>query len=146
MAIVTTCWTITMATGTGQNCIDLVSGLRILSILAYIYLTVSYEASSLYTAYNNCLDVLKTRETSFRNWQRVILPEHLAIWSAMDDTPRMKGKEIISVHVARYKIGMSGLVYMLKDFTDCVFGFQDHQHRQRLTKPCWHLKRRPTIL
>jgi hypothetical protein len=75
---------------------------------------------SLYTTYNKCLDVLKTRETSFRNWQRVIHPDHLAKWSAMDDTPRMRGKEIISVHVARYKIGMTGLVDMFKDFTECL--------------------------
>jgi hypothetical protein len=100
------------------------------------YLTVIIKASSLYTAYNNCLDVLKTRETSFRNWQRVIHPEHLAKWSAMDDTPRKKGKEIISVHVARYKIGMFRFVDMFEDFTECAFGFQDHQHRKGLTKPC----------
>jgi hypothetical protein len=54
----------------------------------------------------------------------------------MDDTPRMKGKEIISVHAARYKIGMTGLFDMFKDFTERVFGFQDHQHSKRLTKPC----------
>jgi hypothetical protein len=68
---------------------------------------------SLYIAYNNCLDVLKTRETNFCNWQRAIPPEHLAKWSAMDDTPRMKGKEIISVHIARYKIGMTWLFDMI---------------------------------
>ena len=78
------------------------------------------KASSLYTAYNNCLDVLKTRETSFRNWQRAICSEHLAKWSNMDDTPRMKGKEVISVHIARYKIGMSRLVEMFKGFADCL--------------------------
>jgi len=45
-------------------------------------------------------------------------PEHLVKWSDMDDTPRMKGKEIISVHVAKYKIGMTGLVDIFKDFTE----------------------------
>lgn len=34
----------------------------------------------------------------------------------MDDTPRQKGKTVISVHVARYKIGMSesGFVNILR--------------------------------
>jgi len=94
------------------------------------------KGSSLSIAYNNCLDVLKTRETKFRNWQKIIPPEHLVKWLAMEDTPQMKGKEVISVHVARYKIGMTRLVDMFKDFTECFFGFQDHRHRERLTKPC----------
>ena len=34
-------------------------------------------------------------------------PEHLAKWSAMDDTPGKDGKKIMSVHVARYKKGIS---------------------------------------
>jgi hypothetical protein len=34
-------------------------------------------------------------------------PEHLAKWSAMDDTPRKDGKHIVSVHIARYKKGIS---------------------------------------
>ena len=56
------------------------------------YLTV-IKVSSLYAAYNNCLDVLKTHETKFRNWQQAIHPEHLAKWSAMDDTRERRGKK-----------------------------------------------------
>src|SRR6266545_4244043 len=83
---------------------------------------------------------LKIHETSFRNWQRMICPEHLAKWSAMDDTPRKKGKEVISVHVARYKKGMFRFVDMFEGFTESCFGSQDHQHSKGHTKPCWHLK------
>jgi hypothetical protein len=36
-----------------------------------------------------------------------INPEHLAKWLAMDDTPRKDGKQIISVHIAQYKKGIS---------------------------------------
>lgn len=114
MVIVTTCLMSTIVTGTGQKCIDLVCGY--LSIRLWLIYLI--EASSLYTAYNNCLDVLKTRETNFHNRKRMIHPEHLAKWSAMDDVPRKKGKTIISVHVARYKIGMSGIVDMFENFTE----------------------------
>lgn len=63
------------------------------------------KASSLSTAYNNCLDTLKKREIEFRQLERATLSEHLAKWSAMDDTPRKDGKTIKSVHIARYKNG-----------------------------------------
>jgi hypothetical protein len=63
------------------------------------------KASSLYTAYNNCLDTLKKREIEFRQLERATLSEHLAKWLAMDDTPRKDGKQIKSVHIARYKKG-----------------------------------------
>ena len=121
-------------------------GMRIMILSIWLtYLTV-IKASSLYAEYNNCLDVLKTRETKFRNWQRVIHPEHLAKWSAMDDAPQKKGKEIISVHVARYKKGMLRFVVLFEDFTESRFGFQDHRRKKGLTKPCWHLKHRLTTL
>lgn len=57
-------------------------------------------------AYNNCLDSLKKREAEFRQLERATLPEHLAKWSTMDDTPRKEGKQIKSVHIARYEKGI----------------------------------------
>jgi len=117
-------------------------GMQIMNLSTWLaYLTV-IKASSLYTAYNSCLDILKTRETKFRNWHRAIHPEHLEKWSSMDDTPQKRGKQIISVHIARYKKGMFRFVDMFEDFTESCFGFQDHRRRKGLTKPCWHLKRR----
>ena len=65
------------------------------------------KAHSLYTAYNNCLDTLKKRETDFRRLEMSTNPGHLTKWSAMDDTPRKDGKDIISVHIARHKKGIS---------------------------------------
>ncbi len=65
------------------------------------------KAHSLYTAYNNCLDTLKRRETDFQRLEMSINPEHLAKWLAMDDTPKKDGKQIISVHIAQYKKGIS---------------------------------------
>ena len=64
------------------------------------------KALSLYTGYNNCLNTLKKRETDFQRLEMSTKPEHLAKWSAMDDTPRMDGKKIISVHIAQYKKGI----------------------------------------
>ena len=65
------------------------------------------KAHSLYTAYNNCLDTLKQRETDFRLLEMSTNPEHIAKWLAMDDSPRKDGKHIISVHITQYKKGIS---------------------------------------
>ena len=63
------------------------------------------KASSLYTAYNNCLDTLKKRKTKFRQVERATYSEHLTTWSALDDTPQRNGKLIESLHIARYTKG-----------------------------------------
>jgi len=73
------------------------------------------KASSLNTAYSNCLDTLKKRETEFRQLERATFSENLAKWSAMDDTPRKDGKQIISVHIARYKKG-TFFIWMMSRF------------------------------
>ena len=67
------------------------------------------KATSLYGAYNNCLDVLKTRETCFRQLEKSIRPEHLVKWSELDDVPWKNGNDVISVHVTRHKDGILGL-------------------------------------
>jgi hypothetical protein len=94
------------------------------------------KASSLYTKYYNCLDTLRTRETNFQWLELATNREHLAKWSAMDDTPGKDGKKIMSVHVARYKKGMS-FSEILNDnhneFHLCQ-DRQDHQHKERPTK------------
>ena len=64
------------------------------------------QAFSLYRAYNNCLDVLKKRETEFRQLESATPSEHLLKWSAMDDTPRRNGKQVVSVHVPQFKKGV----------------------------------------
>jgi hypothetical protein len=103
---------------------------------------VKTKAHSLYTTYCNCLDTLKTRETDFRQLEMATNPEHLAKWSAMDDTPGKDGKKVISVHVARYKKGIS-FSEILNDTHITLYEFhlfQDHQHKERPTKHFWQQK------
>lgn len=89
------------------------------------------KASSLYTTYCNCLDTLKTRENDFRRLEMATNLEHLAKWSAIDDTPRKDGKNVMSVHVARYEKGISfSEILNIHDFHP----FQDHQRKERPTK------------
>ncbi len=64
------------------------------------------KAFSLYHAYNNCLSVLKKRETEFQQLERATFSEHLLKWSTMDDTPRRNGKKVVSVHVPQFKMGV----------------------------------------
>jgi hypothetical protein len=65
------------------------------------------KASSLYTTYCNCLDALKKRETDFQRLEMATHPDHLAKWTAMDETPGKVGKKVVSVHVAQYKKDIS---------------------------------------
>ena len=103
----------TTVTGTGQKCTDLVCGESIVQN----YVSMLIIATSLYNAYNNCLDILKTSETCFWELEKSIHPELLAEWSKMDDVPRKNGKDVISVHVARCKDGILSLYKFYPLFT-----------------------------
>jgi hypothetical protein len=105
-------------------------------------LTLITKASSLYMAYNNCLDELKKIETEFHRLERATLSEHLAKWSAMDDTPQKDGKRIRSVHIARYKKGTS-FILMISRLLFIIFASQDHQHKGKPIRHFWLKKCRP---
>ena len=80
--------------------------------------------------------MLKRRETDFRRLEMATNPEHLAQWSAMDDTPGKDGKKVMSVHVARYKKGIS-FSEILDDTHIILYEFhlfQDCQHKGSPTK------------
>ncbi len=72
-------------------------------------LLISITADALYTSYVQCLDTLKTREKIFQQFDQCVSSESREAWSAMDETPRMEGKEVVSVHVAKFKDGKSFL-------------------------------------
>lgn len=58
-------------------------------------------AASLYRSYTRCLDMLKSREKSFFEFNSRFEPQLLAKWNDIDEVPRKVGKKVISAHRSR---------------------------------------------
>jgi hypothetical protein len=76
-------------------------------------------AKALYLSYTKCLDTLKSREKNFQEFDQCISTENREKWNAMDDKPRMEGKEVVSVHVAKFKNGTSFLILTITTTDTC---------------------------
>jgi hypothetical protein len=69
-------------------------------------------AGSLYRSYIKCLDMLKTREKKFIEYSARFNAEQIKGWDGIDETPRKVGKQVISVHQAKFaKSECSSLSY-----------------------------------
>ncbi len=85
-----------------------------------------------------CLDTLKSREKNFQEFDKCIDSEFTDKWKEIDARPQKKNKEVLSVHVAKFKHGGFYVATYLSPL-DLTLS-QVHQRKNPLTRHCCKVK------
>lgn len=103
-----------MATGTGVNSINSVSIDRRPTFCNANTKYCLLLAAVLYNLYTKCLNTLKSCKKNFQEFDKCIDSELTDKWKAIDARPQKKNKEVLSVHMAKFKDGgFSAAIYSL---------------------------------